>query len=306
MRKYILGLGLSALLLSTGCNNLQPTRGGTAVGRRPAPQPTAAAMVNYLNENAQRVQGLSSTDVTLECRQDHNSGNLSGRLDCQRPRNFRLTARVVGQPTVDIGSNGEEFWYWISKAEPPYVYHCTYDDLQKPGVFIPFPFQPDMILAALGMAQYDPNKPYEVRANAAARTVELIESATSPQGRPVKKITVFRSGPAGRNEPVVVAHVLKDEQGREVCSATVSEVQTDPATGAVVPRRVRLYWPAEKIELKMKLDGVRVNGIDATLAASLFSRRNLASLTAYDLARRSVDGAPGQTQSFQRVGVPPR
>src|SRR5262249_5027994 len=121
MRKTMLGLGLGALLLSTGGSNMQPTRGGgTAAGRRPAPQPTAAAMVNYLNENAQRVQGLSCTDVTLECRQDRNSGNLSGRLDCQRPRNFRLTARVVGQPTVDIGSNGEAFWYSITKAEAPY------------------------------------------------------------------------------------------------------------------------------------------------------------------------------------------
>src|SRR4051794_2441068 len=118
MRKFMLGLGLTALLLSTGCNNLQPSRGGgTAVGRRPSPQPTAAAMVSYLNENAQRIQGLSSTDVTLDCRQGRESGVVSGRVDCSRPHNFRLTAKAVGQPMVDIGSNDREFWYWIAKAQ---------------------------------------------------------------------------------------------------------------------------------------------------------------------------------------------
>ena len=32
-------------------------------------------------------------------------------------------------------------------------------DLARPGVSIPLPFQPDMILTALGMAQYDPTPP---------------------------------------------------------------------------------------------------------------------------------------------------
>src|SRR5262249_27578444 len=153
----------------------------------------------------------------------------------------------VGQPTVDIGSNDQEFWYWISKAKPPYVFHCAYTDLDRGGVPLPFPFQPDMILAALGMAEYDPNKSYEVKTN--PRTVELIDS-TTVQGQPVQKVTVFNRNPASRDQPVVVAHVLRNAQGREVCSATVSEVRVDPATGAVIPRRVRLVCQAERVELK--------------------------------------------------------
>jgi len=305
MRKILLGLGLSALILSNGCSGLQNNRhpSGPAATKVRAPQPNAVAMVGYLNENAQRMQGLTFTSVSMRASQDGTVGSVDGRLDCQRPRNFRLTGKAVGQPIVDLGSNSEEFWYWISKADPPYVYHCSYTDLARPDVYIPFPFQPDMILAALGMAQYDPSRPYEVRVNTAARTVELIEPAKSPQGQPVQKITVFRSGPVREGEPVVVGHILRDAQGKDICKATVTHAQTDPATGAVVPRRVQLVWPKERIELTMKLEGLKVNAIDTRDTASLFSRGNLSRQKSFDLARREVDGA---TSQLERVGIPPR
>src|SRR5947208_16777899 len=158
MRKILLGLGLSALLLSTGCSGIQNNRNGgaAAVNRVRAPQPNAVAMVSYLNENAQRMQGLTFTSVSMRASQGGDVVSVEGRLDCQRPHNFRLRAKVVGQPMVDVGSNSEEFWYWISKANPPYVYHCSYNDLARPDVRVPLPFQPDTILAALGMAHYDP------------------------------------------------------------------------------------------------------------------------------------------------------
>jgi len=305
MRKILLGLGLTALILSTGCSGMQGNRNGAgpAVSKVRAPQPNAVAMVSYLNENAQRMQGLTFTSVSMRASQDGNVGSIDGRLDCQRPHNFRLTGKAVGQPIVDIGSNSEEFWYWISKANPPYVYHCSYTDLARPDVFIPFPFQPDMILAALGMAQYDQSRPYEVRVNSAAHTVELIESTKSPQGQPQQKITVLRSGPVRADEPIVIAHILRDAQGKDICKATITHAQTDPATGVVVPRRVQLVWPTEKIELTMKLEGLHVNAIDAQSAASLFNRSNLSRQKSFDLARREVDGG---ASSVERVGIPPR
>ena len=54
---------------------------------------------------------------------------------------------------MDIGSNDSEFWFWISKAEPvPYVFHCGYQELARGGVDMPFPFQPDMIVADSGFS----------------------------------------------------------------------------------------------------------------------------------------------------------
>jgi hypothetical protein len=306
MRQVILGLGLGTALVSCGCSGFVP-RGngdnGTTAVRFDTRQPTTAGMVAYLNDNARRIQGLQC-EVTLDAkgsdgRGGTTSGVVGGTLDCQKPRNFRLMAKAAGQPMVDIGSNDTEFWFWIAKANPAYVNHCSWQDLNRGGVPLPFPFQPDMILAALGMGEYNPQNPYEMKVT--PRTIELIES-TRVQGQPVKKITVFDRNRATANQPLVIAHVLRDANGRDICSATISEVRYDRASGAVVPRRVRLVCPREQVELKMKLDDIRIGVIRPQLVATLFSRQNLSRLTSYDLAQQRVDSLPQGQGELQRVG----
>lgn len=307
MRQVMTGLALTAVLLLNGCSNMPNNKkihGGESAARRPrwdGRQPTADTLVKYLNENSRQIQALSSPDVSLECRADNQSGNATGRLDCQKPRNLRLTARVVGQPLVDVGSNEQEFWYWISKADPPYVVHCTHDAMARGAIRSPFPFQPEMVLAALGMTEYSPEKQYNVQVQ--QRTIELIESTRSPQGQPVNKVTVFNRSQATGNQPQVIAHLLRDASGREICRATVTEVTHDQRTGVELPRRIQFNWPDQKIELKMKLGDVRVVPPDPQLAASLYSRRNLSSQPSFDLERAQADSPTGQVQ---RASSPPR
>jgi hypothetical protein len=303
MRTLILGLGLTGLLLSTGCSGFQTqgrVRGPDRV-QIDRGQPSSAAMVNYLNENARRIPALRCEDMTLDCVKGRDKAAISSVMVCQGPRNFRLLGKALGKNVADIGSNDQEFWFWISEAKPPYVYHCAYADLERGKVNLPFPIQPEMILAGLGMAQYDPAKQYQVKVN--GRTVELIETVSSPHRGNLQKVTVFARGPVGRDQPQVIGHILRDERGKEICSATITHVQTDPTTGAVLPRRMKFRCPAEQFEMSMRLDGARVIRIEQQQAASMFSRANLTTFQGYDLARRTVDQPAGQVQ---RAGLPPR
>jgi hypothetical protein len=289
----VLGMGLVA-----GCNTLPHRREAvpTAPGVTKAPTgtPEPAQLVAYLNENARRIQGLRA-EVAMDCKADRQSVGLDGYLACSWPRNFRLKAKALGQSAADIGSNENEFWFWISKAEPPYVYHCAYKELNA-NVRLPFPFQPDMVMAALGLAEYDPNRAYRIRES--ARYLELIEDTVTPQGIPVDKITVFnRMEVRNTGEPQVVAHVLKDKKGSILVQAVVHKVVISRETGAIVPQHVVLTWPAERMEMEMRFRDVQVARIDEGSAARLFQRTGLNNLPAYDLARRAVDG-PG----IQRAG----
>jgi hypothetical protein len=289
MRNLFAALALGSVLSAVGCNNWPGRR--DAVGPRvatTAETPQAARLVTYLNDNANRVQAVQCNRVAMDCRQGSQTIGLDGQLVCQKPRNFRLKAKVVGQPAVDIGSNDQEFWYWISKAEPPYVFHCSYTDLARGGVRMPFPFQPDMIVAALGIAEYDPAKQYEVKVT--PQTYELVEPSTSPQGQPIQRVTVFSRVQASGNQPQVIGHVLKDAQGREICTATIYEVQQDRQTRALLPVRVKLTYPAEKVEMTLRLYDVQATSIDQARAERLFNRRDLASLPSFDLARWALDG----------------
>ena len=289
-----LGLGFAMLSpLAVGCNHT-PIIGAKAdpPPATPAKQPDPASLVNYLNQNAQRVQTIRAK-IDMDCKADRQSIALGGQMACQKPRDFRLKAMVLGQPAVDIGSNDQEFWYWISKAEPPHVYKCSYTELAKGKVRTPFPFQPDMVLTALGVAEYDPKGTYQIKAS--PKTLELIQDTVSPTGQPVKKITVFNRMVSQPGQPQVLAHVLRDSKGGLICQAHIHKVQVDRGTGAVLPTKVTIEWPSQKITMKMDLSDVQVNVIDKALASRLFQRADLNNLSVYDLALGTVD-APGGLQ----------
>jgi hypothetical protein len=306
MRPVLTVVALALLLSAVGCNryNTRPD-GGDAVSRLPQGTPQARQLVDILNRNAQTFRSLESVGqdgVFIDAKQDGQQMNVSATLACQKPAapgtppNFRLQARVVGNTEVDIGSNSEEFWYWIKRAPDPYVFHCSYADFRAGRARTQFPFQPEWVVEALGMADYDPKQTYEVRQG--QNTVELVQRTTSPQGQPIQKVTVFNRNPAQNRAPQVMAHILRDAGGKEICTAQILQVQAD-RSGVVVPRLVFLRWPQAKLEMKMDLRDVRVNaGIDEARAARLFSRRDLAGVRGYDLAR----GPDAGTSPIQPAG----
>ena len=294
MRQIFAGVGVGLLLTAAGCNHWRPgphNNGGGPVSVT-AGKPDPVLLVKYLNENARLVQCVQSTRVAMDCQEGNQGAAVDGMLVCQKPRNFRLKGSAFGKPAVDIGSNKDEFWYWISQAKPvPYVFHCSYDALGRGNVRLPFPFQPDMIIAALGIGEYNPNGKYQVVMG--KNYFELVEDAVSPEGQPVKKATVFNKTTvsAERGQPQVIAHVLRDMQGKTICQATIHEVQVKDR--AVLPRRLTLDWPAQKMRMKMTLSDVSVvNNLDSNRADRLFQRSDLSNLPSFDLARRVPDGQP--------------
>jgi hypothetical protein len=289
------GVGLGAVILLIGCNHTPIIRDSNPTPPPGDKLPDAAALVNYLNKNAQLVQNVRAK-IDMDCKAGSQSIALGGNMACQKPRDFRLKGNVLGQPAVDIGSNSNEFWYWMSKAEPPHVYYCSYRDLSTGKVRVPFPFEPDMVLTALGIADYDAKATYQVRGS--AKTVELIQDAVSPTGQPVKKIVVFNRLVSRAGEPQVIAHVLRDTKGTLICQAHIHRIDVDRATGAVLPSKVTIEWPSEKVTMKMDLSSIGVNVLNKAQTAVLFDRGDL-KYSSFDIARGVVTTPSG----FQRAGA---
>jgi hypothetical protein len=295
MRQITGVLGLGFLLLAGCTDNWRFMRQNQQADRGlPVESLTADKIVQALNANATRIQSLESHNVSLACSQGLQSFNLDAFLVAQKPHNFRLVAQVLKKTEVDFGSNNQEFWWWIGRSDPPYLYHCSYQDFAKSQGRIPLPFQPDWIIEALGMATYDSPNPYQV-VPGRGNTVELVERTVSPQGQPVQKVTQLTRGP---NQIQVTGHVLRDQQGHEICSATVTQVQR--VGDALLPRRVEMRWPAEKVRMTMTLNDVQVNGvIPPERVARLFNRPNLQGVSSVDLAQ----GVAAPTSAIRRAGV---
>jgi hypothetical protein len=301
MRKVQAFLGLALLVSATGCpqdggrfNLLRPTGVSPITNEPPPPKED---LVAYLNRNSELIRGIKSNDVSLTYYGSPIGAiNIGGRLCAQGPRNFRLGANSISGPEVDLGSNDHEFWYWIARGEPKYQVFCSYQALEQGRVqYMPFPFQPEWVLEAMGMGKYGPAEKYELVA--APGKYKLIEHTKSPQGTPVKKIIVFNSTVSkNKDEPQVTDFELREEAGDKlICSAHISRRQVLPNSKAEIPREMKLRWPEAKLEL-----GLQINNPQETqqFPPQIFVRTPLKGVPSFDLATRQLE-AVQQAGSWQ-------
>jgi hypothetical protein len=301
MRSTLAAFGLFSLFLFTGCADnwtfLRKTPDQPSIIN--SKSPTAPELVAYLNENSQKVHSLTCLDVDLDVQQGLQPVGLSAKLVCEQPRYFRMGANspLKGGSEFMLGSNDVEFWYYIARANPPYQFFCSYEDLRTKRIPLPFPFQPEWVMETLGMANYPVDGQYRVEMKRDA--IELIQDTTSLQGEPVQKVVVFNREP--RNSQVR-AYVLRDMRGKNLCSAQIQDVQR--IGKAVVPYKLVLSWPEQNTKLSMKLNKPTLNQVSPESARTLFTRVPMSGIQPYNLANLAGDERNGahQNGSVQQAG----
>jgi len=302
MRYVATSLGLAGLVVLAGCNTfafLRPEQTGRS-NPLPTEVPSKEALVQYLNDNAKRVQTLRCDELDLTCSEGIQTVGLRGKLMCQRPRNFRMSADHWGKTEVEVGSNEQEFWYWLRRGQP-YQVHCSYKDLNDGKVQrLPFPFQPEWVIETLGLGNYGTADQYDLDTHD-PETLRLIARSRSPQGTPVRKVIVFRRRTAqGRDAQVTDFLLLEDATNKEICAAHVSTIQIDRATGAILPYKVDMRWTEMKLRMSMRFDGMAVNPNPPIDPALAFQRRPLTGVPGFDLATMRPDGTLQRVQGFDR------
>jgi hypothetical protein len=299
MRTFGSGLLLASLLV-TGCESFKKKNN---IGQDIRPRdtgfgtPTTENLVGYLNRQADRTSVIQSEDVDLVAfAQGKRLPGLRGFMVCEKPRSFRLTGDALSTQYVDIGSNGDRFWFWVKDGDSP-LYHCSYTDYEK-GVRLPLPFQPEWVVQALGMAKYDPAKTYKVEPKGG--TIELTEE-TTVQGIPVVKATIFNARTVSDpTMPQVVGHAIRDARsGKTICQATirrvrVATVRTQQGEQSIAyPSDVLLEWPAEQLSMTIKIGKATVNQrLSNEEMNRYFTLPNWPGIKQVDLARLPPPGNP--------------
>ena len=308
MRMTLAVFVIAALLQSSGCRwfSRQENAPDPAAAKifGPGETPTEKQLVDYVNDRAKLVNTLKIRNVHIDVVENGKSQpGVEAVLVCQKQRDFRLQGKAAIGSVIDIGSNDKELWFWFKYMEPAGVYHCSYDDLDNGKVQrMPLPIRPEWVVQVMGIAEYnDDISKYKVTPRSGF--LELREQSLSPQGQPTTRVTIFNPKPTA-GKPLICQHLQYDAKGKLVCWAEITEVQQDRGNPQIVlPTRLRMIWPEQKLEIKMMIDdGFKVNDpIDPSAREDLFTRRNLADLPSYDLAR-GPDGPAG----VQRAGATQR
>ena len=283
----IICLGLFIVLSAAGCEstrwNWLKRDSGQDVAAKPGASPTVVGLVAYLNENASRVQSVRFEDMSVDATLGSQSFGLRGRLLAEKPRNFRMKATVLGKDEADIGSNAQEFWFWIARNPEPHQYFCSYRDLEEGRVKVmPLPIQPDWVMETLGLGPYGPADKYKLENDPDAKLLRLVEKSKSPQGVAVRKVIVMNRKEVRAPQPQVTAYLLLDDAtGQEICSAHILSTAVDRTSGVIVPYKMELRMPKEKMKLALKMDGMAIN---ATIPPTAFVRAPMGGVDPFNLA----------------------
>jgi hypothetical protein len=209
-----------------------------------------------------------------------------------------MNATLLGKSEVDLGSNNSEFWFWALRNPDPYQYFCSYKDLNEGRAkMMPLPIQPEWVMEALGLGPYGPADKYKLEPDG-ANMLRLSEKTTSPLGIPVRKVIVMNRKEMIAPQPQVTALLLLDDRnGQELCSAHILSTKRDQKTGAIIPHKMELRVPSQKITMTLRLDGLTVNG---TIANTVFQRQPLNGIEPYNLATNRTEPGMQRTQGFNR------
>ena len=269
-RRALSVLASACCTLSVGCNLLWRKPEAPDV-KLPTTGPvdttglTAETAVSYLNGEADKVKSVDARDINLTVRGPGGSPpTLSGSLLVQKPRYFKLVGKFAGSQEVLAGSNDERFWFYVPRMGDALM-HCSYSDFDR-GVELPFPFDPEWVLEAMGMSHVPTDGRVRVEKDPKSGTARIIQDATL-HGQNVTKVTVCYLARATRNVPQVKQRIVYDANGKVICTATTKSVtrvavgkdRTGQTVYATVPEVIKLEWPAQETSMEIDLGPVKIN-----------------------------------------------
>lgn len=296
-------LAAAALLCpAVGCNWMREWR-EQAQAVRPGgalPKRDAEDFVRFVNWRADQLQSIEYGDVRMRV-----SGkgipipvSLDGNLAAAQPRNFRMVTQGKLAGSVDLGSNPEQFWAYMSGGGDTMFVYAAHADFESGRAKMPggLPFEPDWVMQALGMSRLPSTANYDVKVDDREQTYTLGWSAVAPNGVPVRKEVVIDGQPATGKRSQVRRHVLRDAKGQPIATAEVRAAETfrvgqnqkGEPLAIQYPTHLTLKWENPRFEMDLYLDRATVNaGLadDPARRAALFTRPTFPNTPAVDLAR---------------------
>ena len=231
------------------------------------------------NKNAESIQSLEAKP-SIGMKSKMRGGHGDGRLAMVRPKNFKLEiySSAINRNIANIGSNDEEFWFWVQGSDDPSIYWCNYSDLESSALSVAF--QPDWIIEAIGLKPITPEEADSIRVE---RTNDPNASAlafrpTISHGQTFQRVMIV----SNYTRRIKEHHIYegKGQQKTLLAQAIVSKyIEFDlekSESGAFqschLPENVKLEWKKDQLTLDvvMRKEDVKVNRFDDSRSAAVF------------------------------------
>jgi hypothetical protein len=239
------------------------------------PSPTLEQVIDVVNRNSSQIRSFSANRASLS---GPGFPSLGTSIAFERPLRFRLRAGTGLTGTeLDLGSNDELFWFWMHRNEPQAVYYCRHDQFASSPARQTVPFEPQWLIEALGIAEFDPALPHQGPFPLPNDRLQIRTIRETPDG-PVTKITVIDG-----SQGWVLEQHLYDARRRLLASSVATRHRRDPLSGLVMPGVVTIHCPQAQMSMQIDLGNVEINRLSGD-PASLWSMPNYPNAPLVNLA----------------------
>ena len=260
------------------------------------PSPSLQQIISVVNRNSSQIASFSTNRAVLS---GQGFPTLRASAAFQRPRRFRLRAEMgLTGPELDLGSNDELFWIWVRRNEPQAIYYCRHEQFAASPVRHALPIDPDWLIEALGIAEFDPALPHQGPFPLSGGRFEIRTVRETADG-PTTKVTVV-DGVRG----VVLQQHLFDPRGQLTASAVTSQHRRDPLSGLIMPRVVDVRCPKAQFSMRIDLGNVEINRPLAN-PMELWTMPRYEGWPAVDLGSPNLQFAPAPPPVVPPAAAPP-
>jgi hypothetical protein len=303
-------LALALMLGLSGCRAFN--NGSLSMTPKPLVRSTfdLEAFVAEHNRNADRIESVTAKP-SIGVAGRLTKARADGRLALERPRNFKLELWSVGDKKADMGSNDEEFWFWVQNDKDRSIYWCRYTELDSSALAMTH--QPDWIIEALGLRPISSEeaKKITVKKGPETGTTELMFPPTGGGGETYTRLMVVWDKTRRIKEHRIYAG------NRQVLLAqadvkSYSEFELDRSDGekterCYLPDNIRLDWKREQLSLDVLLrrEDVKINQFDSSKSAAIFVEPEIPGYERVNLAELSRRTPKAERASVRHTLPPP-
>jgi hypothetical protein len=248
---FTLLLALLILVPVLGCRSTIQQYTNSALPRALPPSPTLEQVLQTVNHNTAQIRSFAAPRASLS---GPGFPTLRAFVAFERPLRLRLRAETaLTGPEIDLGSNDELFWFWVRRNVPPTLFYCRHEQFARCASRLTLPIEPQWLVEALGIVEFDPRLPHQGPFPLAGDRVEIRTIRETPQG-PQTKATVVDA-----IRGCVLAQQVRDAQGRVLATAQSGDHRRDPLTGLILPAAITVDSPAAQLSLRLDLGPVEIN-----------------------------------------------
>jgi hypothetical protein len=188
------------------------------------PSPTLEQVIDVVNRNNSQIQSFSANNASIT-----GSGfpSLRASVAFQRQKRFRLRAETgLTGAEFDLGSNDELFWFWVRREQPPAMYYCRHDQFASSQARLTTPIQPEWLIEAMGVAEFDPVLPHQGPYALPNDRLEIRTVRETPEG-PAMKVTIIDG-----SQGWILEQHLFDARRQLMASSIAGKHRRDPLSGS--------------------------------------------------------------------------